>query len=173
MLGKYWCFKFVKICCCLFLLVGGQLEGDPVSQCCVAQSLQQGAISEMGGPKQGRERRPTLSRWLSASLTQPLSYSHHLVANLELWTLSHGLSVCLWWTRHACKKAFLFLDHLPALLAWLSVCIALFVHQCILQVTMRPKKRRKVCFCNKGWYRFHKQLVLPSGLWEYLKDIDS
>ena len=48
--------QICKIYSCLFLLlVGGQPEGDPVSQCCVAQSLQQGAVSEMGNPKQGGE----------------------------------------------------------------------------------------------------------------------
>ena len=54
MLGYVAAFN-VKICGSVFLLVGGQPEGDPVSQCCVAQSLQQGAISKMGGPKQDRE----------------------------------------------------------------------------------------------------------------------
>lgn len=49
MLGYVAAFN-VKICGSLFL-VGGQPEGDPVSQCCVAQSLQQGTISEMGVPK--------------------------------------------------------------------------------------------------------------------------
>jgi len=50
MLGYVAAFN-VKICGSLFLHVGGQPEGDPVSQCCVAQSLQQGTISEMGVPK--------------------------------------------------------------------------------------------------------------------------
>lgn len=47
--------QICKTCGCLFLLVGGQPEGDPISQCCVAQPLQQGTVSEMGNPKQSRE----------------------------------------------------------------------------------------------------------------------